>query len=177
MKIALDLDGVLGDFVGATAKLLNFDPRVVTCWDYYPKIGTTESAFWKSIQAQGSQFWEDIAPYPWYAMLHRTCKRTAQAVVLTSPIDDPACHFGKASWLKRHLFLKPGDYLIGAAKEFCATPRTVLIDDSDKNCATFIEHGGRAILFPRPWNLNRSLSDSAVEYTLEKLAEMESELK
>lgn len=177
MKIALDLDGVLGDFVGATAKLLNFDPRLVNCWDYYPKVGTTKTAFWAAIHAQGHGFWEGIDPYPWCQTLYRSCKRVCPTQILTSPSDDIGCYSGKAAWIKKHLFLKPDEYMLGAAKHWVARPDTVLVDDSDENCRMFQEHGGHAILFPQPWNENRKLSESRMEYTLEKLAELEGVIK
>ena len=177
MKITLDLDGVLGNFVNAAAKLLNFHPGLVKRWDFYEDVGTTKDAFWAAIHAQGAKFWDDIEPYPWCFALYRICRGVSPTIVLTSPSDHESSPQGKVLWLKKHLYLKPNQYLLGAAKEFCAHPETVLIDDSDANCEKFREHGENAILFPQPWNENRQYAADNMSYTLEKLAELEANLK
>lgn len=177
MRICLDLDGVLGDFVGAAGKLLNFDPRVVTKWDFYEQVGVSKTAFWNAIHNQGSVFWEEIEPYPWYGELYSRCKRTAPTQILTSPSDHESSYQGKAAWLKKHLFLKPNQYFLGSEKTWLATSETVLIDDSDENCEAFNKAGGHVILFPQPWNANRFLADKAMEYTMQRLAELEGVIK
>ena len=64
-RIYLDVDGVLANFVGATAELFGFDPSVVDCWDYYPRINMTERSFWDGVKDAGSDFWKTIRPgYP-----------------------------------------------------------------------------------------------------------------
>lgn len=171
MKIVLDVDGVLVDFVGGTAKLMGFDPAVVTMWDYYPAIGTTEAEFWAKIDAVGADFWATLEPYPWASDLVRQCKTVAPTILLTTPSLDPSSAHGKVRWMQATFGPKFRDYLIGPRKEFCAHPDTVLIDDSDANVEKFRDHGGGAILFPRPWNKNRDVADP-LAYTLERLDEL-----
>lgn len=175
MKIFLDLDGVLGDFVGASAKLMGFDPRIVTTWDYYPLIGTTQEEFWNRIHSEGSRFWEEIEPYCWAKDLYEQCKKIAPTVILTSPSDHPSCVHGKAVWLKKHLGVGPSGYFMGSSKEFFAGPESVLIDDGDHNVEKFRANGGRSILFPQPWNKNREWPLNPVTFTMEILTEWHQE--
>jgi hypothetical protein len=73
--------------------------------------------------------------------------------LLTSPTKDPESLAGKLEWI--HLNLPSWmhrQYLVGPRKHFCARPDSLLIDDSDDNVKKFREHGGNAILVPRPWN-------------------------
>lgn len=164
MKICLDIDGVLVDFVGGAAKVLGYDPKVVTCWDYYPLIGTTEDEFWRAIDAAGSDFWATLPEYPWCDQLVKSCDEVAPTILLTTPSKCPSSTHGKLRWMHGKFGSGFRDYLMGPKKEYCATPETVLIDDSDANCKKFREHGGRAILFPRPWNENRGISGNPMTY-------------
>lgn len=170
-KICLDIDGVLADFVGGAAKLIGYDPAVVTMWDYYPLIGKTESEFWAAIDAAGDDFWASLDPYHWIEDLHSMCKQYGDTILLTANSKHHSSAAGKVLWMQKHFGGNFRDYLMGPKKEFCATPNTILIDDSDANCGKFRSHGGYAILFPQPWNENRGIADkiSYVSDTLKLL--------
>ena len=168
MKICLDVDGVLVDFVAGAGKLLGYDPAVVNTWHYYTLIGMTEGEFWKAIDAAGSDFWADLPAYPWAQDLVKQCKATAPTILLTSPSQCPSSMHGKLRWMQAQFGRQFRDYLVGPKKEFCATPDTLLIDDSDSNCKKFQAAGGRAILFPRPWNDNRGIEEP-YSFVLEQL--------
>ena len=62
------------------------------------------------------------------------------------------------AFLQRHFGKSFRDYFVGAPKQFCARPGAVLIDDFDDNCVAFREHGGRAIVFPQPWNCRAAVA-------------------
>jgi 5'(3')-deoxyribonucleotidase len=168
MKICLDMDGVLVDFVGGAATLIGYDPSVVNTWDYYPLIGKTENEFWRAIDAAGSDFWATLPIYPWALDLYRECKAIAPTIFLTSPSQCPSSMHGKLRWMQDNFGRQFRDYLVGPKKEFCATPDTILIDDSDANCKKFQAAGGRPILFPRPWNENRGIAEP-YSFVLEQL--------
>lgn len=169
MRIFLDLDGVLADFAGASARVFNKPVDVIKDWGFYSALGTDEHGFWTRIHSIGADFWASIPPYPWYKRLYEECVRTAPTIILTSPSDHESSPQGKASWLKERLSLGPRGYLMGSAKEHLAHPGALLIDDADHNVDRFRGQGGRAILFPRPWNKNKHLTDRALTYTLEEL--------
>jgi hypothetical protein len=73
--------------------------------------------------------------------------------ILTTPTKDPDSLAGKLEWIHNNYppFLHR-QYLVGPRKHFCARPDTLLIDDSDDQVNKFREHGGYAVLVPRPWN-------------------------
>jgi len=67
-------------------------------------------------------------------------------------------------WIREHLPAYSRRFLIGPAKEFCANPRSVLIDDSETNVKAFFEAGGHTVLVPREWNWMRGYAmESALE--------------
>jgi hypothetical protein len=75
---------------------------------------------------------------------------------------------GKKQWIRRYLPEEMwNNYLIGPPKHLCASPDALLIDDVEENVDKFRAYGGRAVLFPRPWNRLR-LKESG-EYVLGNL--------
>jgi len=111
------------------------------------------------------EFWNSIPRNLWAtAPLSSECYRIIELCVdyvgvenifiATSPTKDPDCLAGKLEWIQTYL---PGylhrQYLITPRKWLCADRKTLLIDDSDDNVKSFREHGGKAILVPRPWNV------------------------
>jgi hypothetical protein len=61
--------------------------------------------------------------------------------------------------MQRHLGRSFRDFLIGPSKHLLAKPDVALIDDRHGNVRSFREHGGRAVLFPQPWNANHHVED------------------
>lgn len=78
---------------------------------------------------------------------------------------------GKLRWIEEWMPDYSRRYLFGAAKQFCAGPGSVLLDDHSKNTERFVEHGGTAILVPGPWNSNYYIEDRAawIQEQLEEL--------
>lgn len=64
MRIYLDMDGVLCDFVGAACKLHGRDPATVTHWNFFKDWGMTAEEFWRPIHEAGEDFWANLEPYP-----------------------------------------------------------------------------------------------------------------
>lgn len=85
--------------------------------------------------------------------------------IATSPTKDPDSLAGKLEWIHENLpkFLHR-QYFITPRKAQLANPNALLIDDSDSNVSAFIEHGGRTILVPRPWNSLHVCTDCAKEH-------------
>ena len=172
-RIYLDIDGVVADFVGATSRLLGFDPSVVDSWDYYPTIGHTEQSFWDAIRDAGVDFWKSIQPYDWMPELIGKLSDFGEVTLLTAP---PPRHdlrgpmiAGRIEWIHAVFGEDFDDYFVGRPKERLAAPDAVLIDDSDSNFSKFASRGGRAILFPQPWNANRSRVADRIGHALEHL--------
>lgn len=156
MRICLDMDGVLCDFVGGAAKALGFDAKLVRRHGFYEDVGHTPESFWRGIEALGVDFWRKLDAYPWANWLMAQCERLAggwdNLIILSSPSLCPNSASGKVLWLQDRLGRDFRSYLLGSRKEFCARPDTVLIDDTEHVCQAFVQAGGHALLFPRPWN-------------------------
>jgi hypothetical protein len=113
----------------------------------------TQQSFWESIKRE---HWSRVPGSPeFFPLLSRCISLVGRenVCILSCPTLDPDCLAGKLEWIQEFM---PKDmqrqFLIGPRKHFCARPDALLIDDSDANVTAFREHGGQAILMPRPWN-------------------------
>lgn len=152
--ILLDMDGVIADFLSATLKLFDFpiDRYPANEWDIEKVLGISVSDMWGTIDRNPS-FWRDLKPYPWKdALIGFLNDLEIPWSICTSPARNPQCAAQKVEWMREHISPNFTDYQIGKAKYLLANPRHLLIDDSNANCATFIAHGGEAVLFPQRWN-------------------------
>ncbi len=155
MKILLDVDGVLANFVKAAAKLhCRADP-----YDLPENFGkySVEDIWGMSkkdfCEPMGYEYWKTVELLPYandIANLLADTFGSDNICLLTAPLKTPGCLEGKREWIKKHF---PGiNWLIGKPKYFCAHTNSLLIDDSIVNCEKFVEAGGRAFLVPGPWN-------------------------
>lgn len=173
MKVFLDLDGVCNrlimhalEFVGCPVSRYrdsdyplpgNYD--MIAAANALLNLNLTHWQFWSRIPRS---LWADTPPsqeFPW--LLDATTELVGEDNVcfLTSPTFDPDSLAGKLEWI--HRFAPPflhRQYLVGPAKEFCASPEALLIDDCDANVNAFRNAGAKAILVPRPWNSLYSLN-------------------
>ena len=169
MRVFLDMDGVLADFVGGVhrvhgrpncydnpSNLGRFD--IEACW------GVSAEEFWEPTDT--FEFWNGLDKMPDAdAFVDFVCGEflTSNVAVLTAPSKACACFTGKRAWIERYYPQFKRRIIYGTAKDFLAGPNRILIDDRDRNVEEFAEHGGIGILVPRPWN-------SAYHVTIEPLA-------
>jgi len=113
----------------------------------------TATSFWNSITRE---MWANIPPSVEFSQI---CTWAVDSVgrehihFLSSPTINPDSVAGKLEWIRQFApDWMQRQFLIGPSKHLCATPQTLLIDDSDKNVETFRKCGGHAMLVPRPWN-------------------------
>jgi 5'(3')-deoxyribonucleotidase len=152
-RIFIDLDGVIADWVGKAVKSfgLNIKNKVVhdilnTDVRGIEQFIDTEF-MWQVINDGGTEWWEDIKPFPWAKYLYDQACGLGQVCFLTQPSPHGSSSSGKAHWIQRH-FNGTKNYLLGAPKEFCAGPYSYLIDDTPKKIARFDQAGGHGVLFP-----------------------------
>lgn len=174
MKVLLDLDGVLVNFVGGMCESHNRpDPFEEGHTDYY-----LEKAWDMSLSA----FWKPAENAEWWANLPKTKEaddivQLVEAYVgfdnvciLTSPTVNPLSLAGKVQWIQSNYPDYRRKFLIGPQKQFCAHPGSALIDDHEANIHAFVTEGGHGILVPRPWNTLRNESVlPSIELQLETL--------
>lgn len=168
-KIFLDLDDVLNRFtmhalahVGCPVDVMDdsiCDPALgfdllARANARHPTRGFTYTEFWNMWDFNA---WANIPVSSEFHFLLDSCEYLVgkeNICILTAPIvTSPGCLGGKLAWIHNYLpkWLH-NQYLIGPLKHYCARPDALLIDDADHNIDAWREHGGQAILVPRPWN-------------------------
>jgi 5'(3')-deoxyribonucleotidase len=179
LLIGVDMDGVLVDMYGGIIK--HFAPdkmHRLKDWplgldDVASVIGWDAETLWTSIDKLGADFWANMPEYSWSHRLWDMCNKYGDTYILSSPRAESAdtCAAGKIRWLQKFTGDKKfRKFILTNAKFACAKPGSVLIDDWNKQCLSFTEAGGRAILFPQRWN-GFAMSDE------ERLQTVEAHLK
>lgn len=157
MKVFLDMDGVLVDFVGGIYRAFGvpYDYGIsATKWKFYADMGLSFEEFDSICNID---FW---ARLDWMrdgrAILNTIIDKIqpiASIYLVTAPMPNPGSSTGKTLWVKKHIsWLKERLIITQASKALMAGPDTLLIDDKDQNVIEFQKAGGQAILVPRPWN-------------------------
>lgn len=161
-RILLDMDGVLVDFIGGAKKLHNVHvpnhPHVPATqteqapWEIEPIFGMSAPELWDPM---GRSFWANLDPLPQMPSIVGQLEARfgeENICLLTSPIRTDGCIDGKMDWIKKHLPQYRRRFLVGPAKQFCASERHALVDDHAKNIEAFKDAGGYTFLSPAPWN-------------------------
>lgn len=165
MIIMLDMDGVLCDFVGAVMRLhgreFNASDWPRGCWNIHDVLGIPEAVMWERIDAVGPFFWSNLNSYQWaWDLVHAIERSNYNFRICTSPHNSVHSYHGKAVWLERYGLLSGTVFC--HHKHLMAGPDRVLIDDSQDNCASFERAGGKALLFPQPWNHSELTVDEVI---------------
>lgn len=179
--IYLDIDEVLVDWTGGVMRLLGIDRAEALAkwdaldprpWDFFDALGLDAEEAWRRIDEAGPEFWRDLEWLPWGQEVYELCCASAPTVLVTSPSPHVSCVAGKLAWLHKHFGPCAKSWAMTPSKFFFAHPGALLIDDSPHNCASFVEAGGRALLFPGVGNYRHDLAPSqVVPYLLARLKE------
>lgn len=170
MKILLDMDGVLAEFVGAAFQVHGKDPSVlalpenVGIFEIEQIWGITPDQFWAPIDAT-PEFWEGLDKTDEADEIVRLAEEAVgpeNVAILTAPHTSPACIPGKYAWLNRNYPQFRRRIIFGNAKEFMASPERILVDDRDENISGFVAAGGHGVLVPRLWNAGHVHADEAM---------------
>lgn len=117
-------------------------------------------------------FWHCMTEQPWFERLVAHCRSLADTVVCTKPLAYGACAAGKLEWcLERDLpvtIVRAGK----AGKEVLASPWHLLIDDAEHQVEAFRDAGGRAYLWPMPWNEKGDALEYGLDRALDEIAEL-----
>ena len=171
MKLFLDLDGVIVDFIGGAIKQHGLDHSDMMArwpkgeWGSEEQFGFKDpDEFWNPLT---TEFWANLEftkEAPEILKVVQPYKPT----LLTSPAFG-GCD-GKQLWIKKNLpkYFYSKQYLIGPAKSAVASSDAVLIDDSDANAEEFTKAGGWVILIPRIWNSDYKLVDQDIPLMLSR---------
>lgn len=165
------MDGVLADFLGGFYKSHGIkecvygNPENRGIWETDEILGMDPETFWGPTNEKG--WWADLEKLPEADEMVERCFSWVgkeNVCILSSPSESPFCVNEKKEWVRKHYPEFEKRMLFGSAKEFCASKRTLLIDDRDKNIDDFREAKGLGILWPQVWNKNYFLVDDKWGY-------------
>ena len=131
-----------------------------------------------------SGFYEGLEIFPWAHELIDIGRKYGDVGFLTSsgnlykrPETVPQVTCEKLKWISKHFTDVPP--ILGREKYLCASPNTILVDDTDYKVADFVEYGGQGFLFPEQYSIrDRDIKIEDVFNELEmKLQDMTEELK
>jgi 5'(3')-deoxyribonucleotidase len=173
--IYLDMDGVLFDFVAAFGKVLNIpdipERLAPGVRNIAPQIGMTEDEMWEKIGRHGYGFWQEMREYPWFhELVDLVEKNSSEWYILSSPARSSDSLKGKLESLKLMFGERFRRYVFTPNKRLLAGRNRILIDDHERHCEEFEDNGGKAILFPRQWNIHYGMADEPLHYTKKMLA-------
>ncbi len=178
-RILLDLDGVVTNFFNPSLELHGrrdlIESWPLGVWDAEEVLGLTLKEFLFPIHQIGSDFWSNLETFPHSNELWRICNEFAKTYICTAQTECGSSAHGKIKFVQRWFSElgcpeKDADIIITKRKYLLAMPGVVLIDDRDKNCFDFIEHGGQAILFP--YCTNKNANKDPLTYVKEQLQEI-----
>lgn len=172
MIFLLDMDGVVCNFVDGliSSHGWNVTHEDWVTWNHHRTFGITDEVMWSPTRRDG--WWYGLNEYWWAEKLVVALRERGEIIFCTSPSSDHKCPGEKIQWLRDRGFMgqNKNDFQIGPRKEMMARSGAILIDDYETNVFKFRENGGRAILFPQPWNENRSIKEDRVEFVLKELS-------
>lgn len=162
--ILLDLDGVIMDFQGHAAQAFGYNWSsdnwpVMGAYDMIPLIGCTSEHFWGRLNGD-EEFWRSMPRLPWADFVLGACREHSRTIACTFPGKCPSSASGKAASIAELGF--GYDYFMTPLKHMLAPSGALLIDDNDDNVAAYEAAGGRAFLFPQPWNKRWRQADERI---------------
>jgi len=189
-RVFLDLDDVLNTFaphalrsVGCPIGSSDYSSYPIEAgWNISQAAGMLHptdvfhpSAFWAEMKRE---VWATIPKSPQFWPLIRLARDAVgpeNVFILTTATLSPDCLAGKLEWIREHCpeYFRRQFYMGGPYKRLLAGPGALLVDDNEDNCREFCEHGGSAILFPRPWNILRHVKEGDIEEYLRSCFELE----
>lgn len=177
MRVLLDMDEVLTDFIGGACKLFGvskWDLEQVWTpgqWDIVPYLEQLlgkpldTEAFWEAIHRQGAGFWTSLEETAWcQSLVDEIGNFTHDWHIVTSPSHCPSSYAGKVEWIKRRFGRTFDRFAITPHKYIFARPDVLLIDDRASTIDKFRADGGRGIVFPAHHNWLFRLKDTPLEW-------------
>lgn len=168
MRAAIDLDGVIVDFVTSYCKLLMkiepsikvdpYDHSWVTRWEFdeiYPEHVRKQA--WTEIENSGG-FWKYLFPYPNAQEDLRALEKLGKQheVYFLTKRPGATAKWESEQWLRGNGFEHPTVVLCEHKANFCyACDIDLIVDDRPENLIGYIGDRTKRYLFRRPWNRDR----------------------
>lgn len=155
LKVYLDMDGVVSNFVKAALHVHGRADYLVTNWNFFSDWGMNENDFWKPIDNTPS-FWHELEPYEnTLDIVELVSRYDSEYIFLTTPHNHTNSYAGKCYWLQKYFNINVSKRCIMTSNKelLCKSfPNSVLIDDSEVNCKKWTDNGGISIIYPQMWN-------------------------
>jgi FMN phosphatase YigB (HAD superfamily) len=151
-KIAIDLDGVVVDFLRGAYSAGIFDPETGRMDE--AKLMEADARFWADLPALVEGLWL-------YSRLYAFSRKKDLTIYILSHAINEASKAGKREWIQKNLKTNPMEIVFVAKrkdKNDFADSQTLLIDDYQKNCDEFEAAGGHAVCFHRQ-DFKKTLED------------------
>ena len=177
MKIYLDMDGVLFDFLGAALnengiRLNGYSDIDIMQKDAFTIFNNNEEKFWHIIDSAGENFWVNLPMFSWtFPLYNYLISNYKEVYFCSTPSRAPQSASGKLRCIIRHFGInKSRDYVLTPKKELLANYQSVLINDKKSSIKKFRMAGGHGVLFPMGWNDNCCVDK--VDFVIRKLDEI-----
>jgi 5'(3')-deoxyribonucleotidase len=172
--ILLDMDGVIVDFIGGIIRShdLKITPDDWSSFHWYRSTGMTDAEFWKPTYHVG--WWHQLDEYQWSRNLFEDLRHDHRVIFCTASSQNANTPSEKVRWLRAHDYLtrESQDFQIGRNKWLNAKSGAILIDDCDEYVQEYRDAGGKAVLFPQPWNDNREYTDDRIGFVRGELVNL-----
>jgi len=171
MRIALDMDEVLADWVGGmlhefnTTEGTSFTREQINMWKVEETLGY-RSNYFVDMLMRDTQFYANLKPIPGAVSGVRSLISDGHDVLIVTsvPMSAPIALDGKVHWLRRHIPEFSLQNFI-SAKRKSLVEADVLVDDGDHNIIEWYRDrpNSRALVWDAPWNREvKSTSDGRV---------------
>jgi len=157
IRIFLDVDGVISDWMGMAIKVFNINEHDINTRkilkEEYNSLSylTDKSIVYETINKIGTKYWEDIELFPWAKNLYSALQEEGDVCFLTSPGPWPAAAQGKINAINRDF--GESKIIITQHKYYCANENSILIDDQPSNIRLFENYGGNTFLWPNQYKI------------------------
>ena len=160
--VFIDLDGVITDWYGPTAKLLNLDidnvdvqNKVMKEWEGLDNM-VGKATVVKLVKEAGADFWVNLPLLPWAEELIQRVKDFAdgsntEIAFLSKPGHWADAYKGKAIWVEQNYPEIP--LILCRRKGMVASPTSFLIDDDEVQIEYFDNRGGYTFKWPHQFEL------------------------
>ena len=142
-KIAIDMDGVVVDFLRGAYNAGIFNPETGEMNE--EKLKEADEQFWANLPVLTEGLWL-------YSRLYAFSRKHDLTLYILSHAINEAAKAGKREWIQKNLGTNPMEIVLVAKrsdKKDFADQDTLLIDDYEKTCEEFIANKGHAVVFHR----------------------------
>jgi 5'(3')-deoxyribonucleotidase len=151
MRIFLDMDGTLCNFIGAFKEL----SKGIHPTEYENKHG--KNTVFKLIDPLGAKYWADMDWLPEGKKLYNYVISNYDindVYILSAPSRENSSRIGKMQWIKKHTpEIKKNNIILDKYKyKYIINDKDILIDDMEKYIKPWVKHGGTAIKFENNFN-------------------------